>query len=88
MNLAIATARPYGRAIYAATIPRAKSTQLSAAAPLRPRFLTQHYQFKGRAMNNSEFKKYQNVTIWDILGACTFGAILGAFLAYGLLGGF
>jgi len=27
-------------------------------------------------------------TIWDILGACIFGAILGAFLAYGLLGGF
>jgi hypothetical protein len=25
---------------------------------------------------------------WDILGACIFGAILGAFLAYGLLGGF
>jgi hypothetical protein len=24
----------------------------------------------------------------DILGACIFGAILGAFLAYGLLGGF
>jgi uncharacterized oligopeptide transporter (OPT) family protein len=39
-------------------------------------------------MTKSEYKKYQNVTIWDILGACTFGAILGAFLAYGLMGGF
>jgi hypothetical protein len=27
-------------------------------------------------------------TKWDIAGACVFGAILGAFLAYGLLGGF
>jgi hypothetical protein len=28
-------------------------------------------------------------TKWDILGACIFGAILGAFLAWGLLkGGF
>lgn len=27
-------------------------------------------------------------TIYDILGACVFGAILGAFLAFGLLEGF
>jgi hypothetical protein len=27
-------------------------------------------------------------TIFDILGACVFGAILGAFLAYGLIEGF
>jgi uncharacterized oligopeptide transporter (OPT) family protein len=27
-------------------------------------------------------------TIWDILGACLLGAILGALFAYGLLGGF
>lgn len=27
-------------------------------------------------------------TIWDILGACLLGAILGAMIAYGLLGGF
>ena len=27
-------------------------------------------------------------TFWDILGACIMGAILGAFLAYGLLGVF
>lgn len=27
-------------------------------------------------------------TLLDILGACIMGAILGAFLAYGLLGGF
>lgn len=27
-------------------------------------------------------------TFWDILGACLMGAILGGFLAYGLLGGF
>jgi hypothetical protein len=27
-------------------------------------------------------------TKWDVLGACIMGAILGAFLAYGLLGGF
>ena len=39
-------------------------------------------------MTKSEYKKYQNVTIWDILGACIFGAILGAFLAYGLMGKF
>jgi hypothetical protein len=82
MSSAIATARRCGRAIYAAMIRRAKSTQLSAAARLRPRFLTQHYQFKGRAMENKQ------PTIWDILGACVFGAILGAFMAYGLLGGF
>jgi hypothetical protein len=24
----------------------------------------------------------------DIIGACVFGAILGAFLAYGMMGGF
>ena len=82
MNLAIVTARRCGAVIYAATIRRAKSIQLSAAAPLRPRFLTQHYQFKGRVMTNKQ------PTIWDILGACVFGAILGGFLAYGLLGGF
>jgi hypothetical protein len=27
-------------------------------------------------------------TLWDILGACVMGALLGAMLAYGLLGGF
>jgi hypothetical protein len=27
-------------------------------------------------------------TMWDILGACLLGAILGAMIAYGLLGGF
>lgn len=27
-------------------------------------------------------------TIWDYLGAAVMGAILGGFLAYGLLGGF
>lgn len=27
-------------------------------------------------------------TKWDYLGAAVMGAILGAFLAYGLLGGF
>jgi uncharacterized integral membrane protein len=27
-------------------------------------------------------------TILDILGACVMGAILGGFLAFGLLGGF
>jgi hypothetical protein len=27
-------------------------------------------------------------TIFDILGACIFGAILGGFLAFGLMGGF
>jgi hypothetical protein len=27
-------------------------------------------------------------TFWEILGACTFGAILGGFLAFGLLGRF
>jgi hypothetical protein len=82
MSSAIAMARRCGRAIYAAMIRRAKSTQLSAAARLRPRFLTQRYQFKGRAMTNKQ------PTIWDILGAAVMGAILGAMLAYGLLGGF
>jgi hypothetical protein len=27
-------------------------------------------------------------TLWDVLGACIMGAILGGFLAYGLMGGF
>lgn len=27
-------------------------------------------------------------SLWDILGACIMGAILGAFLAYNALGGF
>ena len=27
-------------------------------------------------------------TKWDVLGACIMGAILGAMLAYGALGGF
>jgi hypothetical protein len=39
-------------------------------------------------MTKSEIKKYQNVTVWEILGACTFGAILGGFLAFGMMGGF
>jgi len=30
----------------------------------------------------------KKATFWDVLGACIMGAILGAFLAYGLLGGF
>ena len=30
----------------------------------------------------------KKTTFWDILGACLLGAILGALLAYGLLGGF
>jgi hypothetical protein len=33
-------------------------------------------------MNNKQTTK------WDILGACVFGAILGGFLAFGLMGGF
>jgi hypothetical protein len=76
MNLAIATARPCGAVTYAATIPRAKSIQLSAAAPLRPRFLTQRYQFKGRAMTNKQPNKL------EILGACALGAALGGGLIY------
>ena len=83
MSSAIAMARRCGRAIYAAMIRRAKSTQLSAAARLRPRFLTQHYQFKGRAMENKKQPGFL-----DYLGAAVMGAILGAMLAYGLLGGF
>ena len=27
-------------------------------------------------------------TLWDILGACIMGAVLGGFLAFVLLGGF
>jgi len=38
-------------------------------------------------MTKSEYKKYQNVTIWEILGACALGAVLGALFAYGLLNG-
>ena len=38
--------------------------------------------FKGLQMNKKEYKKYENVSIWEILGACTFGAILGAFIAF------
>ncbi len=30
----------------------------------------------------------QKTTVWDFLGACIMGAILGAFLAYNLIGGF
>ena len=30
----------------------------------------------------------KKLTFWDVLGACVMGAILGAFLAYNLLGGF
>jgi hypothetical protein len=76
-------ARPYGLVIYAATIPRAKSIQPSAAAPSRPRFLNLLYQFKGQTMQNDK-----KTTIWNILGACILGAILGALFAYGFLGGF
>jgi uncharacterized oligopeptide transporter (OPT) family protein len=39
-------------------------------------------------LTKSELKKYQNVTNWEILGACALGAILGAMFAYGLMGGF
>jgi len=38
--------------------------------------------FKARAMNNKQPTKL------DLLGACVLGAILGAFLAYGAMGGF
>lgn len=82
MSLIIAMAPQYGLAIYAATIRRAKSTQQNAAAPLLPRFLTQHYQFKRRAMENKKQPGFL-----DYLGAAVMGAILGAFLAWGLLNG-
>lgn len=39
-------------------------------------------------LTKSEYKKYQNVTIWEILGACALGAVLGTIFAYGLMGGF
>jgi uncharacterized oligopeptide transporter (OPT) family protein len=39
-------------------------------------------------LTKSEYKKYQNVTIWEILGACALGAVLGTMFAYGLMGGF
>jgi hypothetical protein len=64
-------------------IPRAKSTQLSAAAPLRPRFLNQHYQFKGAIMQNKKQPGF-----FDYLGAAVMGAILGALFAFSFLGGF
>jgi len=38
-------------------------------------------------MTKSEYKKYQNVTIWEILGACALGAGVVALFAYGLLNG-
>ena len=38
-------------------------------------------------MTKSELKKYQNVTLWDVLGACALGAVIGAMFAYGLMKG-
>jgi len=43
---------------------------------------------KGPKMTKSEMKKYQNVTNWEILGACALGAVIGAMFAYGFLGRF
>jgi hypothetical protein len=31
-------------------------------------------------LTKSEYKKYENVTIWEILGACALGAVLGGGL--------
>jgi uncharacterized oligopeptide transporter (OPT) family protein len=39
-------------------------------------------------MTKSEYKKYQNVTMWEVLGACALGAVIGVMFAYGLMGGF
>jgi uncharacterized oligopeptide transporter (OPT) family protein len=39
-------------------------------------------------MTKSEYKKYQNVTMWEVLGACALGAVIGAMFAYGMMGGF
>jgi uncharacterized oligopeptide transporter (OPT) family protein len=39
-------------------------------------------------MTKSEIKKYQNVTMWEVLGACALGAVIGAMFACGLMGGF
>lgn len=39
-------------------------------------------------MTKQELKQYQNVTIWDILGACILGALGGTILALVYIGGF
>jgi uncharacterized oligopeptide transporter (OPT) family protein len=39
-------------------------------------------------MTKSEYKKYQNVTMWEVLGACALGAVIGVMFAYGMMGGF
>ena len=39
-------------------------------------------------MTKQELKQYQNVSMWDILGACIFGAIIGTILALTYIRGF
>jgi uncharacterized oligopeptide transporter (OPT) family protein len=39
-------------------------------------------------MTKNEYKKYQNVTMWEVLGACALGAVIGVMFAYGAMGGF
>jgi hypothetical protein len=39
-------------------------------------------------MTKNELKQYQNVTIYDILGASILGATIGAVLAFVYIGGF
>ena len=39
-------------------------------------------------MTKLELKKYQNVTMWEVLGACALGAVIGVMFAYGMTGGF
>lgn len=39
-------------------------------------------------MTKQELKKYQNVSMYDILGACILGATIGTILAVVYIGGF
>lgn len=39
-------------------------------------------------MTKQELKKYQNVSMYDVLGACILGATIGTVLAFVYIGGF
>jgi hypothetical protein len=39
-------------------------------------------------MTKQELKKYQNVSMYDIIGACILGATMGAILALTYIRGF
>jgi hypothetical protein len=39
-------------------------------------------------MTKQELKQYQNVSMYDVLGACIIGALIGAILALTYIRGF